>query len=114
VLFVTIEDESGVANAIVWPDRFEAQRRILMGSAMLGIKGTVQKEGEVIHVVTDRMSDLTPLLHSVGAMDFPHRTGPADGPKGGAPDPRERRPVRPIRLPKEEEEAIPIRSRNFH
>jgi error-prone DNA polymerase len=115
VLFITIEDESGVANAILWADRFEAQRRVVMASAMLGIRGIVQKEGEVIHVVTERMSDLTPLLHSVGAMDFPHRTSPADGAKGGAPDPRERKPVRPILLSSEAaEEAIPIRSRNFH
>jgi error-prone DNA polymerase len=116
VLFVTIEDESGVANAIIWPDRFEAQRRVVMASAMLGIKGVVQKEGEVIHVITDRMEDLTPMLRTVGAIDFPHRTAPADGAKGGAPDPRERKPVRPGGpvLPKEEEAAIPIRSRNFH
>jgi error-prone DNA polymerase len=118
VLFVTIEDESGVANAIIWPDRFEAQRRIVMASAMLGIRGIVQKEGEVIHVVTERMSDLTPLLHSVGAMDFPHRPSPADGAKGGAPDPRERKPPRPPALPAAGAEAaaepIPIRSRNFH
>ncbi|HEX2764421.1 MAG TPA: error-prone DNA polymerase [Allosphingosinicella sp.] len=116
VLFVTIEDESGVANAIIWPDRFEAQRRVVMASAMLGIKGAVQKEGDVIHVVTDRMEDLTPMLRTVGAMDFPHRTAPADGAKGGAPDPRERKPVRPggPLLPKEEEATIPIRSRNFH
>jgi error-prone DNA polymerase len=114
VLFVTIEDESGVANAIIWPDRFEAQRRIVMSAAMIGIRGIVQKEGEVIHVITERMFDYTPLLHSVGAMDFPHRTSPADGAKGGAPDPRERKPARPALLAKEEEEAIPIRSRNFH
>lgn len=117
VLFVTIEDESGVANAIIWPDRFEAQRRVVMASAMLGIKGVVQKEGEVIHVITERMEDLTPMLRSVGAMDFPHRPAPADGAKGGAPDPRERKPVRPggpLSSEQEEGEAIPIRSRNFH
>jgi hypothetical protein len=87
VLFITIEDETGVANAILWPDRFEAQRRIVLSASMIGIKGVVQKEGDIIHVVTARMEDMTPLLHSVGGLDFPHRTGPADGHKGGAPRP---------------------------
>jgi error-prone DNA polymerase len=121
VLFLTIEDETGVANAILWPDRFEAQRRIVMGSAMLGIKGVVQREGDVIHVVTARMEDLTPLLHAVGAMDFPHRTGPADGAKHSGPDPRDKR-ERPAKLAKsftgrtvpDPAETIRVKSRNFH
>jgi error-prone DNA polymerase len=121
VLFLTIEDETGVANAILWPDRFEAQRRIVMGSAMLGIRGVVQREGEVIHVVTARMEDLTPLLHSVGAMDFPHRTGPADGANHSGPDPRDKQ-ERPAKLVKsftgrtviDPAETIRVKSRNFH
>ena len=47
----------------------------------------MQKEGEVIHIVADRLEDLTPLLHRVGAMDFPHRYAPADGGKGVASRP---------------------------
>jgi error-prone DNA polymerase len=121
VLFITIEDETGVANAILWPDRFEAQRRIVMSSAMIGIKGVVQKEGEVIHVVTARMEDMTPLLHSVGAMNFPHRTSPADGAKNAGPDPRDRlgRKARNLFEPvfdvgRGDEARIPLKSRNFH
>ena len=119
VLFITIEDETGVANAILWPDRFEAQRRIVMGSAMLGIRGVVQREGEVIHVVTARMEDMTPLLHSVGAMGFPHRPGPADGATGAGPDPREWNRPRSLYEPVfdlsgEREAPIPVKSRNFH
>ena len=45
---------------------------------MVGIKGKLQREGQVIHVITDRLEDLTPLLGEVGAMHFPHRPGPAD------------------------------------
>jgi len=121
VLFITIEDETGVANAILWPDRFEAQRRIVMSSAMIGIKGVVQKEGEVIHVVTARMEDMTPLLHSVGAMDFPHRTAPADGAKNAGPDPRDglgrkaRNLLEPVfDVGRGDEARIPLKSRNFH
>ena len=73
VLFVTIEDETGVANAIIWPDRFEAQRRTILSSSMIGIKGKVQCEGEVIHVIMDRVEDYSPLLGSVGQIEFPHR-----------------------------------------
>jgi error-prone DNA polymerase len=116
VLFITIEDETGVANAILWPDRFEAQRRIVMSAAMLGIKGVVQKEGEVIHVVTARMEDMTPLLHSIGGLDFPHRTSPADGAKNAGPDPREKGPRELARATPsmDLQETIRLKSRNFH
>jgi error-prone DNA polymerase len=121
VLFITIEDETGVANAVLWPDRFEAQRRIVLSAAMISIRGVVQREGEVIHVITARMEDMTPLLHAVGQMDFPHRTAPSDGAKTGGYDPRERRPALPspaamraVAAPPEPEERIRVRSRNFH
>ena len=48
VLFITIEDETGIANGILWPDRFERQRRTVMSASMIGMKGRVRKEGEVI------------------------------------------------------------------
>lgn len=44
ILFITIEDETGSANGILWPDRFEAQRRTVMTAAMIGVKRRVQKE----------------------------------------------------------------------
>ena len=87
VLFITIEDETGVANGILWPDRFEAQRRTVMSASMVGMKGRVQKEGEVIHVICDRIIDHGDLLVRVGDMSFPHHTGRGDGARhGGSPD----------------------------
>ncbi len=87
VLFITIEDETGIANGILWPDRFEAQRRTVMSAAMIGMKGRVQKEGQVIHVICDQIIDHGPLLAQVGQMDFPHATGRGDGARhAGAPD----------------------------
>ena len=87
VLFITIEDETGIANGILWPDRFEAQRRTVMSAAMIGMKGRVQKEGQVIHVICDRIVDHGPLLAQVGQMDFPHATGRGDGARhAGSPD----------------------------
>ncbi|WP_242416458.1 error-prone DNA polymerase [Sphingomonas panni] len=99
VLFITIEDETGIANGILWPDRFEAQRRTIMSASMVGLKGRVQKEGEVIHVICDRIVDHGDLLHRVGDMQFPHRTGRGDaarhpgspdrGDEGWSPEPRD-------------------------
>ena len=120
VTFVTIEDETGIANAILWADRFEAQRRTVMSAAMIGVKGTVQKEGEVIHVITDRIEDYTGLLHSVGDMQFPHRTGPGDGAAhSGTPDQRHwDKRARDIYPPPfrtgADEAVIEVKSRNFH
>ena len=87
VLFITIEDETGVANGILWPDRFEAQRRTVMSASMIGMKGRVQKEGEVIHVICDRIIDHGDLLSQLGGMSFPHQTGRGDGARhAGSPD----------------------------
>jgi error-prone DNA polymerase len=66
VLFVTIEDESGHANLIVWPSVFERQRRLLLSATMIACRGKLQKEGEVIHVIADEITDLSALLRSVG------------------------------------------------
>ena len=121
VTFVTIEDESGIANAIIWQQKFEAQRRIVLSSAMIGVKGTLQREGEVIHIITDRLEDLTPMLHSVGEMHFPHRPGPGDGAThGGSPDHRQwEKRVRdhyhpPFRVGGKPETVIEVKSRDFH
>ncbi|MGI4747979.1 MAG: hypothetical protein ACRYFY_18350, partial [Janthinobacterium lividum] len=65
IMFLTIEDETGVANLILWADRFEAQRRLVLSAGMIACHGRVQREGEVIHVITDRLEDLSELLRSV-------------------------------------------------
>jgi error-prone DNA polymerase len=64
VVFITIEDETGVANLVVWPDVFERQRRIVMGARLMAVHGMVQKDpgSEVIHVVAGRLEDHTGLL----------------------------------------------------
>ncbi len=81
VMFITIEDETGVANLVLWADRFEAQRRLVLSAGMIACHGRVQREGEVIHVVTDRLEDLSDMLRSVGERDeaFPIRHGRGDG-----------------------------------
>jgi error-prone DNA polymerase len=122
VLFITIEDETGIANGIIWPDRFEAQRRTVMSAAMIGMKGRVQKEGGVIHVICDRIVDHTALLRSVGEMAFPHRTSAGDGATHGAsPDRGEtgwRPSVRNCYWPPhadgaDPEHVVQVKARNF-
>jgi error-prone DNA polymerase len=62
VIFLTLEDETGIANAIIWPKVFEALRPIVMGTRFIAVTGRVQSESGVIHVVAERAEDLTPLL----------------------------------------------------
>ncbi len=93
VLFITIEDETGVANLIVWPSVFEAQRRVILSAGMIACQGRVQRESDVVHVVTERLTDLTDLLRSVGQRDatFAMRHGRGDeAAHPGAPDAREK------------------------
>ncbi len=62
VIFATLEDETGVANVIVWPKMFERYRKIVMRSRLLGVRGIVQREGRVIHIVARHLEDLSDLL----------------------------------------------------
>jgi error-prone DNA polymerase len=65
VTFVTLEDETGYLNLVVWERLAQRDRKALLGSALLGVWGTVQKEGEVLHVVAERLFDHTDLLGSL-------------------------------------------------
>ncbi len=62
VVFMTIEDESAVANVIVWPRTFERVRPVVLGARYVLVTGRVQEESGVIHVVADTLEDLTPWL----------------------------------------------------
>ncbi|GIK87029.1 MAG: error-prone DNA polymerase [Betaproteobacteria bacterium] len=62
VVFVTLEDETGATNVIVWRDLGDRQRRELLGSRLMAVYGKVEREGEVVHLVAGRLVDLTPLL----------------------------------------------------
>jgi len=87
VVFVTIEDECGIANLVVWPRVFDAHRRIVMGSRLLGVRGRVQREGLVIHLVAEQLWDWSAELDSIADIDEFHlargrgdevRTDPGD------------------------------------
>ena len=61
-IFLTLEDETGVANIIVWPKVFEVLRPIVIGGRFISVTGRLQREGGVIHVVAEKAEDLTSLL----------------------------------------------------
>ena len=62
VCFITLEDETGVANIIVWPKVMEAHRKIVMQSRLLAVHGVVQRDVEIIHIIADRLEDRTDAL----------------------------------------------------
>ena len=69
VMFITVEDETGVANLIVWPSLFEQQRRVILAAGLLGCRGRVQREGEVLHVIVQEVEDLTAMLQGVAQRE---------------------------------------------
>jgi error-prone DNA polymerase len=62
VTFLTMEDETGQINVVVWRDLAERQRRELLGSRLLAVYGTLERQGEVTHLIAGYLKDLTPLL----------------------------------------------------
>ncbi len=93
VIFMTIEDETGVANIIVWPKVFERLRPIVIGARFVAVTGKLQSEQGVIHLIAERVEDLTPMLGLLsergpqidGAMpaDEVRRPPPANGDRRG-------------------------------
>jgi error-prone DNA polymerase len=88
VIFMTLEDETGVANIIVWPKIFERLRAIVLGARFVAVTGKLQSEQGVIHIVAERMNNLTSMLGllseagpTIGALaraDEAHRTEPTE------------------------------------
>jgi error-prone DNA polymerase len=70
VVFVTLEDETGCINVVVWAGLVERQRRELLGARLLGVQGAIERDGDVVHVVARRLADHSAL---VGGLDAPAR-----------------------------------------
>lgn len=104
VVFMTIEDETGIANIIVWSRIFEEHRRIVMGARMIVVEGELQKEQGVIHLVARRFFDLTPELMAAMAPDA-ETAEPAS--------PRRRAAAQDIHRHPRQVRALP-KGRNFH
>ncbi len=65
VCFITLEDETGVVNLVVWPDLKEKQRRVVMGARLMEVRGRVEYDDEVIHVIAQHMTDASDQLYSL-------------------------------------------------
>ncbi|RUV41250.1 DNA polymerase-like protein [Mesorhizobium sp. M1A.T.Ca.IN.004.03.1.1] len=113
VMFLTMEDETGAANVVVWVKVFEKFRRVLLSSAMLGVRGRIQREGEVVHLVAHELTDLSAELASVGNREtpFPLPHGPHHG--GSGIDPRGMPNTRDIVDPYEHIDRIKVKTRDF-
>jgi error-prone DNA polymerase len=106
VVFITIEDETGIANLVVWPDVFEKQRKIVMGARLMAVHGIVQRDEDdgVIHVVARRLEDHSHMLRHLSEDIITAPLSRGDAPGAMRPPPgRHPRDV----------EVIP-KSRDFH
>jgi len=106
VIFATLEDETGIANVIIWPSVFERFRAAVLKSSLLAVRGKLQREGLVIHVVAEELSDQSWRLRELR----PELTR-ADHVKHQGRDQREPKPS-PLRHPRDVD-PMP-KSRDFH
>jgi error-prone DNA polymerase len=117
VMFITIEDETGIANLVVWVKTFEKYRRVVLGAGMVGVYGKIQREGQVVHLVAHRLTDLAVELASVGDRDgafpLPHGRGDEFHHGSPAPDPRGMPKIRDIVDPYGHIEQIRVKTRDF-
>ncbi len=111
VCFITLEDETGVINLVVWPDLKEKQRRVVMGSRLMEVRGRVEYDDEVIHVIAHHMEDATHQLYRLSddmlnapvaradhvTTPLPAKFNPRDNLREGGDDPY--RPVEPWEEP---------------
>jgi error-prone DNA polymerase len=106
VVFITIEDVTGVANLVVWPDVFGKQRKIVMGARLMAVHGIVQRDpdSDVIHVVARRLEDHSHMLHHLSDETMPSTLSQSDA-AGSWRAPAARHPRNAEIIPK---------SRDFH
>jgi error-prone DNA polymerase len=121
VMFITLEDETGPANVVVWSTLFERQRRIVLGSSMMGIHGKVQREGEVVHLIARQLFDLSADLSALADRDLDVRIPTGKGDEiahgsAGSPDARDKAAVRvgDIYIPDIQVDTLRVKARNFH
>lgn len=99
VMFITLEDETDIANLIVWPSVFEKHRRAVLGSSMMTCRGKVQAANGVVHLICESITDDTEMLRAIGGLDeaFVKPSGRGDEAVhggGGGSDSREAKALR--------------------
>ena len=122
VMFITLEDETDIANLIIWPSLFDRQRRVILGAQMLACRGKVQAANGVIHVVAEHLMDQSDLLRRVGDSDeaFVIATGRGDEAVhggGAGVDSRDAKALkhaaRDIFIPDLHIDTLKVKARNF-
>jgi error-prone DNA polymerase len=122
VVFMTIEDETGIANTVVWPKTLERFRKVIMAARFVLVRGRIQRHEDIVHVVSAELEDLTPWLAELApGVDLEMPIANADEVR--RPDPGSRRTgVEPLSLrhprdvrtiPKTRDKVLPP-SRDFH
>ena len=103
VVFITIEDETGIANLIIWPAILERFRRAALGATLLRCTGKLQREQSVIHIVAEHLADMTPRFNTLRGRTGEEPAQPAAKPLFAVP----------VRAPGYDIRDIVIPSRNF-
>ncbi|MCB9993030.1 MAG: error-prone DNA polymerase [Hyphomicrobiaceae bacterium] len=111
VIFLTLEDETGVCNVVVWPKIYEKYRRAVIGGRLLRITGKLQREGIVTHLIADHVEDMSDALALLGHPDY-DVVGQPETVNDEAPRvPRQK--VRRAMHPRDQAKAL-FPSRDFH
>ena len=92
VVFMTIEDETGVANSVIWPKVLERERIVVMGARLVVVHGLVQRHEDIIHVVAERLEDRSDWLHLLTHDDADINVPIANADEVKRPDPGSWRP----------------------
>jgi error-prone DNA polymerase len=112
VIFLTLEDETGVANVVVWPKLYERYRRAVMGGRLLRVTGRLEREGIVSHVIAESIEDLSPRLSELG-HPLDAAIGITQPQADDAPRPPRSRAAPSARHPREQAKKL-FPSRDFH
>ena len=117
VVFMTIEDETGVANSVIWPNVLERMRKVVMGARLVVVHGRIQRHEDIIHVVAERLEDRSDWLRllSEDADDMSGALANADEVR--RPEPGSWRQTEDARLSPRRHpynERIVPKSRDFH
>ncbi|NYS23785.1 error-prone DNA polymerase [Rhodobacteraceae bacterium 2376] len=110
VIFITLEDETGVANVVVWPKVYAHFRRAVIGGRLLRITGRLQREGMVIHLIAEDVTDLSARLSTLGQGG---EIDPTQGRGDEARRPVPTRQPRSARHPRDQARVL-FPSRDFH
>jgi error-prone DNA polymerase len=116
VIFATLEDETGIANIVIWPKTFEANRKTVLGARLLAVRGQLQREGLVVHIIAEQLTDMTHhLLDLAHGQDIGDRMlARGDEGRSGPQPGRDHKAMLEIEKARRAAYAALPEGRNFH